>query len=408
MRIFTAVRHSRDSVNFHADLWSGNFYPALRALGHEIVESQVDLSPVSRFMHIGHGFTPQELEARARTTQAILDEVIDAHREKSIGLFLSYFYNAHFDPGGFAQLRVLGIPSVNFFCNSIYQFELVGAVAAAADFSWHPEKDARSRYLAVGARPVWVQMGADPNLYRPVDGVERQARIAFIGQRYADRDRWLAAAIEAGLPVDIYGAGWRPPSAREGAHSGAPPAIYLGRRATVAGTWPSYLDVARQVLRRDGALGGAARLVRQWRYRSESQRLAPIVARSARGSVPVDAFAETVARYAVHINLSNVWADGLPCSAMVPHVRLRDFEIPMCRAAYLTAHTAEIEECYESGKEIETYRSREEFIDKARYLVGHAAYAERLREAGYARARADHTWARRMTLLFDRIGLRPA
>ena len=408
MRIFTAVRHARDPVNFHGDLWSGNFYPALRTLGHEIVESQVDLSPVSRFMHVGHGFTPQELEARARTTQAILDEVIDAHRRQPIALFLSYFYNAHFDPGGFERLSALGIPTVNFYCNSIHQFDLVDAIAAKAEFSWHPEKDARSRYLAAGARPVWVQMGADPILYHPVDGVVRQQRLAFIGQRYADRDRWLAAAIAAGLPVDIYGAGWQPAFASESGHSGAPPAVYLGRGATVAGTWSSYLDVARQVLRRDGALGGAVRLVRQWRYRSESQRLAPIVARSARGSVPVGAFAETVARYAVHINLSNVWADGLPCSALVPHVRLRDFEIPMCRAAYLTAHTAEIEDCYDSGKEIETYRSREEFIDKARYLVGHTAYAERLREAGYARARADHTWARRMALLFDRIGLRPA
>ncbi|MEI8278045.1 MAG: hypothetical protein WCG00_18845, partial [Hyphomicrobiales bacterium] len=79
------VRHARDPVNFHGDLWSGNFYPALRTLGHEIVESQVDLSPVSRFMHVGHGFTPQELEARARTTQAILDEVIDAHRRQPSG-----------------------------------------------------------------------------------------------------------------------------------------------------------------------------------------------------------------------------------------------------------------------------------------------------------------------------------
>ena len=405
MRIFTAVRHARDPALYYGGLWSGNFYPALRALGHEIVESQVDLLPVSRFMHVGSGFTAQELEARGRTTQSIIDEVTRAHREKPIGLFLSYFYNAHFDPGGFERLRALGIPAVNFFCNSIYQFELVDAVAAAADFSWHPEKEARSSYLAAGARPVWVQMGADPEIYRPVDGVERQARAAFIGQRYADRDRWLAAAIKAGLPLDIYGAGWRPSSTPASGQSAAP-ASYLGRGAPVPGTWPSYLDAARQTMRRDGAVRGAARLVRQWRYRGETRGLAPVVAQAAKGSVPEGKFAEMVARYAVHINLSNVWADGRPCSALVPHVRLRDFEIPMCRAAYLTAHTAEIEDFYEPGKEIETYRSHEEFIDRARYLLGHEAHAERLREAGYARARADHTWARRMALLFDRIGLR--
>jgi len=37
MRIFCAVRHSNDPKRFYGALWSGNFYPALRELGHELV-----------------------------------------------------------------------------------------------------------------------------------------------------------------------------------------------------------------------------------------------------------------------------------------------------------------------------------------------------------------------------------
>ena len=72
MRIFTAVRHANDPRLFYGGLWSGNFYPALRQLGHEIVESQVDLLPASRFMQIAHHFTREELAARADITQRIL------------------------------------------------------------------------------------------------------------------------------------------------------------------------------------------------------------------------------------------------------------------------------------------------------------------------------------------------
>ena len=208
MRVFTAVRHSNNSAYFYGGLWSGNFYPALHELGHEVVESQVDLLPTSQFMHIMGDFTPEELEVRAQTTDKIIDEVARAHKQKTVDVFLSYFYNAHFDPSAFDVLRRLGIPSINFYCNSIYQFDYVAAIAAKADFSWHPEKDARSFYINAGANPVWVQMAADPNVYRPVDGAARAADCCFAGQRYADRDRWMAALVKAGVPIVIYGSGW--------------------------------------------------------------------------------------------------------------------------------------------------------------------------------------------------------
>src|SRR5262249_3216958 len=165
LRIFTAVRHSIDPTKYYGGLWSSNFYPALRELGCEIIECQTDLLPASRFMGIASDLKREELETRAQTTERILNEVREAKRQGPVHLFLSYFYNAHFDPTGFDELRRLSIPSVNFYCNSIHQFKLVAAVASRADFSWYPEKAARASYLAVGAHPVWVQMGADPNIY---------------------------------------------------------------------------------------------------------------------------------------------------------------------------------------------------------------------------------------------------
>ena len=89
MRIFTAVRHSSDPSRFYGGLWSANFYPALRELGHVVVESQTDLAPTSRFMEIAADFTSEELEVRASTTDRILAEVSAALRDGPIDLFLS-------------------------------------------------------------------------------------------------------------------------------------------------------------------------------------------------------------------------------------------------------------------------------------------------------------------------------
>jgi hypothetical protein len=402
VRIFCAVRHSAEPRFYYGGLWSGNFYPALRQLGHEVVESNVDLLPASRFMDVAKDFTPEELDVRGKVTEQILDEVGVAHGTQPIDLFLSYFYNAHFDPAGFAELRRLGIPSVNFYCNSIYQFDLVRAVAAEADFSWHAEKNARPFYLAAGANPIWVQMAADPAVYGPLNR-RRERVLSFIGQRYADRDRYAAALVRAGLPLVLYGPNWTD-SAAEPTEK-AEVQTRQSRVVPRVGTAASYVASVRSNWRREGLVRGSLRSVQQVRHRTESRKLVPLLAPFARGPVPFDQQKEIFAGSEVVLNFSNVWADGRPCSKLIPHVRLRDFEAPMCRTCYLTGYTDEITEFYELGKEIDTYRCAAELVEKARFYLGHPEAAENLREAGYQRARRDHTWVRRFEELFTKIGM---
>lgn len=404
MRIFCAVRHSNDSAHFYGGLWSGNFYPALRELGHEIIESQVDLLPTSRFMGVADGFTQAELEVRARTTEEILTEVRIAHKQVPVDLFLSYFYNAHFDPRGFEGLRRLGIPSVNYYCNSIHQFKLVAAIATHADFAWHTEREARSLYHDAGANPVWVQMGADPTVYYPIEGVSRESKACFVGQRYADRDRLAAALVRAGVPLSIYGPGWKEDSTA--AETSLRRTVsYLDRTQPRAGTAGSYAAAARDTVVRLGFVRGISRLRQQIRYRRESARLSPVFRAHARGAIPFEEIAGVFSSHEVCLNFSNVWADGRPGSDLIPHVRLRDFEGPMCRTCYLTGDTEEIREFYKVGSEIDTYSSREELIAKTRFYLAHPEAAEILRSAGYARAKRDHTWQKRFQELFDKIGL---
>src|SRR6266404_2393507 len=366
MRIFCAVRHAIDPRRYYGGLWSANFYPALRELGHEVIESNADLLPTSRFMDIAGSFTREEMELRARTTEQILGEVLSAHRREPVDLFLSYFYNAHFDPAAFDELRRLRIPSVNFYCNSIYQFPLVADIAPKVDYSWHPEKHAREPYLKVGANPVWVQMGADPEVYRALPHIRREARACFVGQRYADRDRWIAALIRADVPVKIYGPGWVGDEKKIDNHFQSS-TQYLGRTQYKPGTTASYLENVRRLISEKRVVAGIARLAKQIRYRQTTRHLFPLFAPYAKGPISFEKISEVFAAHEVCLNFSNVWSDGRPGSALIPHVRLRDFEGPMCRTCYLTGHSDEIEEFYEVGKDIDTYRSVGDLIDKTRF-----------------------------------------
>lgn len=406
MRVFTAVRHSIDPGYYYGGLWSSNFYPSFQQLDCEVVESQVDLLPASRFMQIADHFTPQEQEIRTQITQKIIDEVKHVHSHQPIDLFLSYFYNSHFDPSGFEEIHQLGIPTVNFFCNSIYQFKLVAGIASKVMFSWHAEREAKFSYISYGANPVWVQMGADPEVYHPVAGVTRQAKTCFIGQRYADRDRLLADLLVQKVPMDIYGNGWQAVVPTHNTSNGAASvqAEYLGRRSLQPGRLNSYFRAIMENLQNEGLFKGSHRSFKQFQYRHETRLLAPLLAKASCGFAKD--LIQTFNQYEVILNFSNVWADGKPGSALIPHVRLRDFEAPMCRTCYLTGFSDEITEFYEPGKEIDTYQSSDELVDKIRFYLSHPAEAERLREAGYQRALNNHTWKHRFQQLFREIGLR--
>ena len=87
------------------------------------------------------------------------------------------------------------------------------------------------------------------------------------------------------------------------------------------------------------------------------------------------------------------------------HLRLRDFEAPMCGALYATGYTDELADYFEPDKEVLVYRDQHELLDKVRYYLAHPDEAEKVRRAGHARAMRDHTYHCRFQKLFREIGL---
>ena len=51
------------------------------------------------------------------------------------------------------------------------------------------------------------------------------------------------------------------------------------------------------------------------------------------------------------------------------------------------------------------FGNSEELIDKAKYYLAHPKQREEIRQAGLARARAEHTWRQRFEMVFEKIGL---
>ena len=72
---------------------------------------------------------------------------------------------------------------------------------------------------------------------------------------------------------------------------------------------------------------------------------------------------------------------------------------------YMVEHLEELAEFFVPGKEIVFYKNPEDMAEKVRHYLANDAERERIRWAGFARARRDHTWRNRFERAFAEMGL---
>jgi hypothetical protein len=117
------------------------------------------------------------------------------------------------------------------------------------------------------------------------------------------------------------------------------------------------------------------------------------------GEVPAAGVPEIMNRGRVVLGFS-----GIGRSMSATCLKGRDFEAPMCGAAYLPSWNPELPLVYELGREVAPWRSYQDLRRRLRLLLADEAGLERMREAALARARGEHTWAHRVGSLAEAFG----
>jgi spore maturation protein CgeB len=371
MRIYLAFPGRGNAAIQDSQIWITHIHPTLRSMGHEVIRLDRDFTEL-----LTDGLPREQLEVRRRAlSDRILAQVREAHHRRPLDLFLSYFHTHTILPEVIGEIRGMGVLTVNFSCNNVHQFHTVRDLAPLCDYCMVPERAALEKFRAVGARPVHVQMGANPELFRPL-GLPKRYGVSFIGAKYADRSVFIAALLRGGLPVQVWGAGWKRESVGD--------LLSGGRRA-----W---------------TLGGLQRLARGAVNRLRTWQRDRLVDRVASPPLGDDAMVEVYNQSRIALNFSKALDDERP-GVVHRHLRLRDFEVPMTGSFYMPEYSDELAEYYEIDKEIVTFRSVEELVEKARYYLPRDYERTRIADAGYKRAMREHTWTMRFTKLFRQLGL---
>ena len=374
MRIFLASLSSANTVALGSSrIWYINFDLTLEQMDIRLLLPSFDVS--EQHLACVHGRSDRTPgEARAYYSGRLWEDVQRAHQAEGIDLFFSYYYSASVDPGVIDRIRGLGIPTVNFYCNSIHQFHLVEEIAPHFDYCMFPEREAKSKYLSVGANPVHIQMAANPRFYRPY-ALTREYPVTFVGQKYLNRKEYVHHLFASGVDVRVWGAGWQ-----MGIGPHLPSSPYRRARRLIGAVKPRLLRQAKP----------------HGPHRIPLDRCGP--------PLSDEELVKMYSRSLVSLGFSEV-QDPLT-GEIKRHIRLRDFEAPISGAFYVVGYQEELAEYYELDEEIVCYDDRDDLLDKVRYYLDHEQEAERIRQAGLARARRDHTWENRFRQLFEIIGLR--
>jgi Flp pilus assembly protein TadD len=106
------------------------------------------------------------------------------------------------------------------------------------------------------------------------------------------------------------------------------------------------------------------------------------------------------ARSKINLNLSNA-------SVMTgQQIKGRNFEVPGTRAFLLSGQADNLGDYFEEGKEVVTYATEDEMIEKARFYLANDSAREAIADAAYRRTLAEHTWHHRFDEIFARAGAR--
>jgi len=326
-------------------------------MGHDVVEFKYDLNETFLSLDTtdAHHRTLIQ-ENRPKVSEELIGQVRVAHKIRPVDLFFSYLYDACVTPETIDEIRALGITAVNWYCNGSYQLHLVSEIAPHYDWCLVPERFRLNDYLRMGARPIYCQEAANPDVYKPYD-LPLEYDVTFVGQAYGDRPAYIRHLINQGIDVRVWGRNW-PLIPAPGIAEGEPQPGSTEQKTTVYGG----------------------------------------------GILSDDDMIRMFSRSRINLGFSSC-GETHRTSERILQVRLRDFEVPMSGGFYMVEYMKELEEFFEIGKEIVCYGDREDLSDKIKYYLVHDNERETVRRAGHERCLRDHTWKKRFAAAFAEMGL---
>lgn len=355
------------------DLWTRFVGP----LGYECFEPMTNIQPAQFQWAKENGITPDATDWFLPLTMAQIEWF------KPDVLVCNDYASFNFDFLTEARKRVPSIRVIVGWCGAPYRDE---KVFGAYDLTLTNLKCHIERFRQIGVRAAYMHHGFDPAILGKIDTTRpKQIDFSFVGSIvkkpgfHNERERLLLALLEK---VDLTIFADLPPRSSQPNR--------LARRVALA---------ARRV-------PGGTRVLRAVPRLRHLADLPPIAARdlelsdsiyrasrpSAFGRAMYQAIRDSKLTLNTHIDAARDNASNM-----------RMFEATGVGTCMLTERQSDLAEIFEPDREVVTYSSHEECVEKAVWLLEHDKEREEIGLAGQRRVMKDHRWDQRAAWLDAQI-----
>jgi hypothetical protein len=308
---------------------------------------------------------------------------------REIDLFLSYLYPQQVDAGAIDEIKDLGIPCVNFFCDNVREYTNVPSEFHCFSLHWVPEFEALPMYTSAGLKtcfapmPCWVPAAARTS------AVDETSQVTFIGSSDELRRALFSKALSLGVCIGIGGAGWGDDFSTESIRQS--PA-----RSILETAWHQV-----EFLRTRG--------MQRW-IRKITKRIMPspevvIPSSSLLQQISDGDYVKLTKNSMITLGVNRVPSFQRSNSSPLKYSRLRDIEAPMMGACYLTEYTKGVAQLYDVGREVETYETAEELRDKINDLQKAPKRRAFMRQQAQIRALSEHSIPQSLWKISQQLGL---
>jgi spore maturation protein CgeB len=312
------------------------------------------------------GLVDKPVKEQAKWKDFTWSKTIKFLRDNRVDLFLGYLYPQQIDCSAIYEIKKLGIPTVNFFCDHVREFTQVPIEFAAFDLNWVPEKKAlkmydtaRYPYLYL-PMPVWIH----PD-YRMPHKKQFLKQLTFIGSHDIQRQIFFEEVLSLDPMPDlvICGNGW------------------ISNHSSKTTGYNSFLRKVLNQLTFVSKHGLAS-----YRRKLSQRNLHLPFSENLRDHIGIkpnfEQYIALTRESSITVGINRYPSFRFPLDQPDTYSRLRDIEAPMLGACYLTEYTTGLEDLYDLEKDIQTYSSAEDFVFQVGRLLKDDDKKNQLRESG--------------------------
>ncbi|MEW6403328.1 MAG: glycosyltransferase [Chloroflexota bacterium] len=369
-----------DDLNLSA--WHYHWENELRHAGHTMVV----VNPLKEL---------EDAQSRSRYDEFIVERVQKENAGRKIDIFFSFVMGNKMSAEAVLCIRELGIKTVNFTSDPLPVAHRYKRIAKAFDMCWVCEPEAINTIKSYGARVFHAPVAANPYTCHPSVSTE-DVNVSFCGQPREGRFFYVTELFRRGIPVELYGVGWK--HLENAANASA-------RRRQL--TFLQKLSHLRASLsHKHGRILMTTALIRRLRRRKLPLDIQTHIEMHAHGPLSFPDMVRLFSRSKLSLGFNEVGHTYLLKKPLLA-VRLRDFEAPMSGACHIMYRVPIMQEQFEENKEMLFYSSVDELVDKIRYWLDSRRDTERkkIKERARKRALREHTWSHRFSKLFEELEL---